>query len=1031
MKPIKFSVTANGHPGILFLLATLTLFGCSKKNESARNVPLHEIAGNEEVKAYMEAFEGRGAQSDDSEATPPEKALQNFNLVDDLKLDLVLSEPQIHQPVEINFDHRGRLWVVQYNQYPYPEGVKIIDIDNHIRAVFDKVPEPPPKGVRGADKITIFEDTDGNGTYDKSTDAITGLNIATGVCLGRNNIWVLTPPYLVAYPDPDGDGIPDGQPEVHLSGFGLEDTHAVANSLRWGPDGWLYGAQGSTTHATITSKASKNVHFKGQAIWRYHPETRVFEIFAEGGGNTFHVEIDAKGRVYSGDNGSARGFYYKQGGYYQKNWGKHGALTNPYALGYINGMDLTGERTRFTHAWIKYEGGSLPEVYNNKIIAINPLHNFVRVTRLENQGSTFSNIDEGIILETKDHWFRPVDIKAGPDGSIYLADWNDSRLSHVDPRDTWNKSTGRVYRLSNKNETRVELFDLSTYSSEELVSLLTHKNKWYRQQALRLIGDRKDRSVLPILKDMLANGDAQSALEALWAINLTAGLEPEVALDALDHQDPYVRLWAVRLISDEKEPELQPAIAHKLAELAASENHLEVISQLASTAKRLTGQDAIPIISNLLRNESTAHDNDNQLFIWWAVESKSVSSRESLLTLFEDEKYWSQPLVKEFILYRLIQRYALEGGLDHYNACALLFELSPTDDTKQILMDGLLEGLRGRDLAELPGNLAGIIEQYQGKYGEGRLALAMRQNSTKAITEALGIITNQQASIQERLSYIRIFGEINQPVSVSVLLKIAEGQEYSTALRLASIRSLKHYEDPDIGKSIANAYQHKIRADLDLRNASFSLFASRTTWARELMAKIFETREIPKEEVPIDILKQIKLLKAPQLIQLVDTHWPTVKITSTDEMKLEMERVRRALSQKKGDPKAGKLIYQQSCGSCHRLFGEGGNIGPELTGYDRDDLENMTLNIVNPNADIREGYVNYLIEKADGQVIMGTIKDQSGGNVTVQPFVGAEIILSSAQIKKMEAQKTSLMPERLLEPLSDQEVRDLFAYMGK
>ncbi|MEQ8679885.1 MAG: c-type cytochrome [Cyclobacteriaceae bacterium] len=673
----------------------------------------------------------------------------------------------------------------------------------------------------------------------------------------------------------------------------------------------------------------------------------------------------------------------------------------------------------------------MPEVYNNKIIAINPLHNFVRVTRLENQGSTFSNIDEGIILETKDHWFRPVDIKAGPDGSIYLADWNDSRLSHVDPRDTWNKSTGRVYRLSNKNETRVELFDLSTYSSEELVSLLTHKNKWYRQQALRLIGDRKDRSVLPILKDMLANGDAQSALEALWAINLTAGLEPEVALDALDHQDPYVRLWAVRLISDEKEPELQPAIAHKLAELAASENHLEVISQLASTAKRLTGQDAIPIISNLLRNESTAHDNDNQLFIWWAVESKSVSSRESLLTLFEDEKYWSQPLVKEFILYRLIQRYALEGGLDHYNACALLFELSPTDDTKQILMDGLLEGLRGRDLAELPANLAGIIEQYQEKYGEGSLALAMRQNSTKAITEALEIITNQQASIQERLSYIRIFGEINQPVSVSVLLKIAEGQEYSTALRLASIRSLKHYEDPDIGKSIANAYQHKIRADLDLRNASFSLFASRTTWARELMAKIFETREIPKEEVPIDILKQIKLLKAPQLIQLVDTHWPTVKITSTDEMKLEMERVRRALSQKKGDPKAGKLIYQQSCGSCHRLFGEGGNIGPELTGYDRDDLENMTLNIVNPNADIREGYVNYLIEKADGQVIMGTIKDQSGGNVTVQPFVGAEIILSSAQIKKMEAQKTSLMPERLLEPLSDQEVRDLFAYMGK
>ncbi len=1031
LKPLKSAVKTYRYQGFIFLMVTLFIIGCTEKDKTARNVPLHEIAGNEEVKAYMEAFEGRGAQSDNSEPTTPEVALQNFKVAEDLQLDLVLSEPQIHQPVEINFDHRGRLWVVQYNQYPYPAGVKVIDIDNHIRAIFDKTPKPPPEGVRGADKISIFEDTDGDGRFDKSTDAITGLNIATGVCLGREKIWVLTPPYLVAYPDPDGDGIPDGDPNAHLSGFGLEDTHAVANSLRWGPDGWLYGAQGSTTHATITSKASKNIHFKGQAIWRYHPETQVFEIFAEGGGNTFHVEIDAKGRVYSGDNGSARGFYYKQGGYYQKNWGKHGALTNPYALGYIKGMDLTGERTRFTHAWIKYEGGSFPDGYNDKIIAINPLQNFVQVTRLEKQGSTFSNIDEGVILETEDRWFRPVDIKAGPDGSIYLADWNDSRLSHVDPRDTWNKSTGRIYRLRNKNETGVELFDLSTYSSEELVGLLTHQNKWYRQQALRLIGDRKDRLVLPALKDMLANGDAQSALEALWAINLTGGFDEKVAQTALDHHDPYVRLWAVRLISDKKEPELQASIAYKLAALAASESHLEVISQLASTAKRLRGSDAIPIIANLLRNESTQYDNDNRLFIWWAVESKSSGDRKALLTLLEDKTLWGQPLVKEFILSRLIQRYALEGGAENYLACAQLLQLAPSNETRQALMEGLQEGLRGKDLTEIPPNLASMMEQYQAEFGEGKLALGLRQNSDEAIAEALEIITDQNASLHERISYIRIFGEINQPASVPVLLKIAEGQAYSTALRLASIQSLKHYEDPDIGKTVANAYQHKIRADLDLRNASLSLFASRTTWARELMAKIFETREIPKEEVPIDILKQIKLLRDPQLIQTVDTHWPTVKITSTDEMKVEMERVRRALSLKKGDPKAGKLIYQQSCGSCHQLFGEGGTMGPELTGYDRDDLEYLTLNIVNPNADIREGYVNYLIEKTDGQVIMGTIKDQSGGNVTVQPFVGAEIILSSAQIKKMEAQKTSLMPERLLEPLSDQEIRDLFAYLGK
>ncbi|XOV94653.1 MAG: c-type cytochrome [Bacteroidota bacterium] len=1014
----------------IYLLFAITLFSCSDQNQSARNVPLEEIVGNEEVKAYMEAFEGRGAQTDGSTPTTPEASLKNFKIADDLALDLVLSEPQIHQPVEIMFDHRGRLWVVQYNQYPYPEGVKIVDIDNHVRAVFDKTPDPPPQGVRGADKITIFEDTNGDGTYDKSTDAITGLNIATGVCLGRGKIWVLTPPYLVAYPDPDGDGLPDGKPEVHLSGFGLEDTHAVANSLRWGPDGWLYGAQGSTTHATINSKASKNVHFKGQAIWRYHPESQVFEVFAEGGGNTFHVEIDAKGRVYSGDNGNFRGFYYKQGGYYQKNWGKHGALTNPYALGYIRGMDLTGERIRFTHAWVKYEGGSLPEAYHDKIIAINPLQNFVQLTRLEEQGSTFSNIDEAIILQTEDRWFRPVDIKTGPDGGVYLADWYDSRLSHVDPRDTWNKTTGRIYRLRNKNEATIKPFDLSTYTSEELVKVLNDKNKWFRQEALRQIGDRKDASILPQLKEMLQNGDDQAVLEALWAINLSGGFDKDVQLTALNHTDPYVRMWGVRLLSDQVGNKLNPEVSKKLAAMAESEKQLEVLSQLASTAKRLNGPDAIPIIDNLLKNKATAYDNNNRLFIWWAIESKATSDLDMLLTLFETKDLWNQPLVKDFILNRLIQRYALEGGDKNYKACARLLELSPTNDSRQALMDGLQEGLRGKDLTEIPTNLADIMELYQGEYGEGKLALGLRQNSAEAVTKALEVIADPKASLQERLSYIQIFGEIDQTEAIPVLLNLAKNQGVSTALRLASIQSLKHYDDPEISKSLANAYQFQIRADLDLRYETLSLFASRASWANELMKKIFETREIKQEEVPIDILQQIKMLDNAELVSLVEARWPEMKDTSTDEMKLELDRVRKALATKTGDPKAGQLIYQRSCGSCHTLFGEGGNIGPELTGYDRKDLETLTLNIVNPNADIREGYVNYLIQKTDGQVIMGTIKDQSGGNVTIQPFGGTEITLPSSKISKMEAQHTSIMPERLLTPLSDQEIRDLFVYLG-
>src|SRR5690606_23276648 len=141
---------------------------------------------------------------------------------------------------------------------------------------------------------------------------------ATSVTTGRGKIWVLNPPYLLAYPDHNDDGIPDGPPVVHLEGFGLEDTHAVANSLRWGPDGWIYGAQGSTTTANITSAVSKNVSFQGQVIWRYSPESKIFEVFAEGGGNSFNVEFDDKGRLYSGNNNYDRGPNFKQGGYYPR-----------------------------------------------------------------------------------------------------------------------------------------------------------------------------------------------------------------------------------------------------------------------------------------------------------------------------------------------------------------------------------------------------------------------------------------------------------------------------------------------------------------------------------------------------------------------------------------------------------------------------------------------------------------------------------------------------------------------------------------
>src|SRR5262245_15213550 len=346
----------------------------------------------------------------------PEASLARFTIPEDLQIDQVLAEPLVRQPVFMMFDERGRLWVVEYLQYPFPAGLKILSHDSFWRAVYDKVPPPPPHHFVGGDKITSYEDR-GDGVFRKEQTFVDGLNIVTSVARGRGGVWVLNPPYLLFYPDKDNDDVPDGDPEVILSGFGLEDTHSVVNSLRWGPDGWLYACQGSTVTANVIRPGLDKepiAHTMGQQIWRYHPETRRFEVFSEGGGNAFGCEIDEKGRVFSGHNGgNTRGFHYMQGAYLQKGLDKHGPLSNPYAFGYFPPMTHPAV-DRFTHNFIIYDGGALPRRYNGKLFGIEPLQGRVVESEIVPDASSFRTWDLGYVVRTTDQWFRPVDIKLGP-----------------------------------------------------------------------------------------------------------------------------------------------------------------------------------------------------------------------------------------------------------------------------------------------------------------------------------------------------------------------------------------------------------------------------------------------------------------------------------------------------------------------------------------------------------------------------------------------------------------------------------------
>ncbi|MCH8042678.1 MAG: c-type cytochrome [Planctomycetes bacterium] len=959
-----------------------------------------------------------------SKLLSPSDALKTFKTADDLQIEQVLAEPTIAQPLFLNFDERGRMWVVEYRQYPYPAGLKVVSRDKHWRTVFDKVPVAPPNHTRGKDRITIHEDTNGDGTFDSHKTFVDGLSIVTSVERGRGGVWVLNPPYLLFYPDKNNDDAPDGDPVVHLAGFGLQDTHSVVNSLRWGPDGWLYAAQGSTVAANIVRPGMNDKtpkHSLGQLIWRYHPETRRYEIFAEGGGNAFGVEIDAKGRVYSGHNGgNTRGFHYVQGGYYQKGFSKHGPLSNPYAFGYFSWM-AHHNVPRFTHNFVIYEGGALPKQYNGKLLGIEPMQGQLVESEVTADRSSYKTRDLNRPVTSSDKWFRPVDIKVGPNGAIYFCDFNEEWPSHRQHYEGKTfRDTGRIYRVSARGAKPSKAENLGKLTSAELIERLKHKNKWVRQTVLRLLADRKDKSVVPALRKMLSASTGQTALESLWALNLSGGLTEQVALDALKHSDPFVRVWTVRLLCDERK--VSPAVAQRLAKMAAVEPHVQVRSQLACSAKRLPAKDALAITAALLARDEDAGDIHLPLLLWWAIEVHCQNDRQAVLALFEQSPLWDRKIVREQILHRLMQRFATAGSRTDLLTCAQLLRLAPHAEAKKQLMRGFEAAFKGRSLARLPEALAREIVAAGG----GSLALRIRRGDAAAVREALATVADAKADTLKRRELVQIVGEVKIPGAAPAMLAILSAGSSDDALKMAALTSLQAYDEASIGAEVSRHYAGKLSDDV--RAAAETLLASRPTWSRALLGDV-EADKLPADAVSMNLLKKILRQNNPANTALIRKRWGKLKGATTAEMKQHIARLKKVIDAAPGVPLAGRALFTQKCAKCHTLFTKGGQIGPDLTAYNRDDVQRILTNVVNPSAEIREGFENYLVLTADGRVLGGLLADQDKQVIVLRGVDGQNIIIERDDIEEMKAVSQSLMPEQLLKGMSEQQVRDLFAYL--
>ncbi len=1002
----------------------------------AQNVKSDDVAGNEAVRKIIETRPGRGVMRDDTPPTPAAEAVKKFKLRSDVAIDLMASEPVVEQPLYVSWDSKGRMWVTMYRQYQFPAGLKIVSYDQHLRAKFDKVPLPPPRGEKGADKITVFEDTDGDGFFDKHEDVITGLNIASAALHGMGRIWVLNPPYLLSYPDADFDAKPDGDPEVELSGFGLEDTHSVATSLQWGMDGWLYGANGSTTTGNVSSANTKNVKWEGQCIWRYHPKKKTFEIYAEGGGNTFSLDFDSKGRLFSGTNGATRGMHYEQGSYGIKGWGKHGPLTNPYAFGWFEHMKHEGDNKRFPQAFTIYEGGLLGSAYEGKIIAPNALHNLVYVSERLPDGSTFRTKDEEQLITTPDRWFRPVWAGVGPDGGFYMADWYDTRLSHVSPVDDWHKTSGRIYRVRpSSGAPKLKPFDLSKASGEELLGYLNHANEWFRKQAVLEIGWRSMKELQKPLLEAFRKDGTPNALESIWALEAIANdearkggdndLMSELMVRGSVHPDIYVRRWIAKMIGESETPQGGKA-NYALTLLVQNSKEHEVRAQLLASAKRMSAKLSLPLLKVGDAEDISGH---LPLLAWWALESKAEKEREAVFTFLKaDPAFLQTKLFREHLAEKLAKRYALAGGEENLNSCADLLALTNDETLRSKFIAGIASAFEGAEMPKLPESLTKALNDYMAKQSGGDLTLALRSGNADALKNALKLLADAKATNTARIAIAKTLAELGKQEAVMPMVAILKSSA-APSLKRGMLQAAAKFDDKRLPEALLLGWEGQIAGDKALREDALRVMAGRKEWAQILISFVNEWK-VPAKHFTIDIVRQLSLHKDAEIDAAIEKHWKGLLATGpTPEKKKEAERIKAVLKTGLGDADKGKLQFTARCAVCHSLFGEGGKIGPELTGYDRSNADFWLDNLFTPSLEIREGFGTYNVTTKGGQILTGLMDAQDAQGIILKDLAGNKTAIKQADIEKLEASPISLMPEGMTAGMSDADLKDFFAYL--
>jgi putative membrane-bound dehydrogenase-like protein len=560
------------------------------------------------------------------------EAAKVMTLPKDFKITLAASEPDIIRPISFTLDARGRLWVVEGHTYPVPaeEG-------------------------KGRDRILIFEDTDGNGTLDKRKVFTEGLNMASGIEVGMGGVWVGAAPYLLFIPLDVENDKPAGPPEIVLDGWGLDDTHEVLNNLRWGPDGWLYGVHGVFTYSNVGKPgASDEERIKvNAAVWRYHPTLDEFEVFSEGTSNPWGIDFNDYGHPFITVCVIPHMYHIIQGARYQRQGGKH---FNPFTYDDIktigDHVHYMGDRGphagnfrsaaaggghAHAGAMIYLGGDTWPKEYHNTIFMNNINGARLNNDELTRSGSGYIASHRDDFLVMNDSWSQWLNFKYDPSGSVFAIDWYDQNQCHSPNPDVHDKTLGRIFKITHKDDKWVQV-NLYEASDMELVNYQLHENEWYVRQARTILQERgSNPQVHKALKKIVAdNPDITRKLRALWTLHVTQGLSEAELRELLNHSDEYMRSWVIQLLTEDKK--VPPETLQKFENMAETDDSAMVRLYLTSGILRLEPEKRWGVLQGLVQRSEDASDHNLPLMLWYASEPLAQIDADRALKLAEKAK---------------------------------------------------------------------------------------------------------------------------------------------------------------------------------------------------------------------------------------------------------------------------------------------------------------------------------------------------------------------------------------------------------